>query len=246
MKCVYGLINLLNGKFYIGSTNNYSRRRNEHIWMLSNNRHPNKHLQNAINRYNINNFRFFIIEKIEDNRLIYDVEQLYLDKYKTYDKKIGYNLCKYSNSIDNSKIKKKVYQYTLKGDFVKSYESLAEAAKELNCYYGTISLAISGKNKTAKGFIWSNKEESINSIKEKINNSKYNFTLETYIKTQKTKIKRKQYKSILQYDLNNNFIKEYDTVSQASKSTGIGKDAIYGYCNKRYKKGKSGFIWKYK
>lgn len=246
MKCVYGLINLINKKIYIGSTNNFSRRKREHLWMLSNNKHKNQFLQNAVNKTGLTNFRFIILENIKDDRNIYEVEQIYLDKYKSYNKKIGYNLCKFSNSIDNTKLKKKVYQYNLDGNFINVYNSLAEAAKELNCNYSTISLAAKGKNKTACGFLWSFNEETKESIKNKIEKLKYNFNSDTYIKTNKTKIERNQYKSVEQYDLKGNLINSFITIKEASEITGIGKDAIYGFCNGKYKKGKSGYIWKYK
>ncbi len=154
MKCVYLIINLINNKKYIGSTCNYARRKREHLWMLRNNKHKNPHLQLAYNKYGEDNFIFSVLEKIEDNRTIYEVEQLYLDKYKTYNKKIGYNICREATSPNNEKSKKVIYQYSKEGIKLNTYNSIIEAANVLNCNYSGISNAASGKTRTAKGYVW--------------------------------------------------------------------------------------------
>lgn len=47
-----------------------------------------------------------------------------------------------------------IYQYTLDGVFIKSFESSVEASKEVNVSAGSIRGVISGSRKTAGGFIW--------------------------------------------------------------------------------------------
>ena len=47
---------VINNKGYIGSTNNFSRRKNEHISLLKRNTHTNKKLQNSYNKYKKFNF----------------------------------------------------------------------------------------------------------------------------------------------------------------------------------------------
>lgn len=51
--------------------------------------------------------------------------------------------------------KKEIYQYNLDGSFVKKYDSVKEAARQLKKSQGNISSAATGKRKTAYGFIWS-------------------------------------------------------------------------------------------
>lgn len=41
---IYQIINIIDGKRYIGSSNNLHKRRLRHFWMLKNNRHTNYHL----------------------------------------------------------------------------------------------------------------------------------------------------------------------------------------------------------
>ena len=50
---------------------------------------------------------------------------------------------------------KKVYQYSLKGYFMKAYDSIAEAAKLNNRSPNSIGDACHGRSKTSGGFMWS-------------------------------------------------------------------------------------------
>lgn len=76
---IYFIINILNDKFYIGSTINLRKRRNSHFSDLNNNKHSNKHLQNAFNLEK-ENFKFVVIEYC-NNDLLEQREQYYLDLY---------------------------------------------------------------------------------------------------------------------------------------------------------------------
>ena len=49
---------------------------------------------------------------------------------------------------------KKIYQYDLEGNLLNVFNSTREAARSLNKSQGNISLAASGKRKTAYGFLW--------------------------------------------------------------------------------------------
>ncbi|MBQ5522937.1 MAG: hypothetical protein IIT86_09035 [Oscillospiraceae bacterium] len=50
--------------------------------------------------------------------------------------------------------KKQVDQYSLDGQFIKRYSSLAEAAEAVNAAITNLSAAAWGKQKTFKGFVW--------------------------------------------------------------------------------------------
>lgn len=52
-------------------------------------------------------------------------------------------------------------------------------------------------------------------------------------------------KPVLKYDLNNNFIQEYKSLTEATRETGINSTSIYD-CNKGKQKTAGGFKWKYK
>lgn len=87
---IYKIINVENGKFYIGSSINIEQRWNKHISQLRRNNHPNKHLQNSWNKYGENSFNFIILENVSEEQLL-DVEQRWLDETFCYDTETGYN-----------------------------------------------------------------------------------------------------------------------------------------------------------
>lgn len=49
---------------------------------------------------------------------------------------------------------KRVKQLDLQGRFIKEWESMLQASRELKISYGIINECVSGKRKTARGYIW--------------------------------------------------------------------------------------------
>lgn len=86
------------------------------------------------------------------------------------------------------------------------------------------------------------------SIDRKDSNKNYTFEncqfLELSINSAKRNIEG-MIKSILQYDLEGNFIKKYDSITNACKKLGIDKSCI-SKCAKNKRKSAGGYIWKYK
>lgn len=114
---VYKITNLINSKFYIGSSVNIEQRWFKHKALLRHNKHENPKLQNAWNKYSEENFLFEVLEECEiDN--VRDREQFYLNTLlfaKDFDAKIntkfddlGYNLTTsaYGNYLTPESIKK--------------------------------------------------------------------------------------------------------------------------------------------
>lgn len=77
--------------------------------------------------------------------------------------------------------------------------------------------------------------------------SKYNCNYATRKeRIAKALINRKdQSKPVLQFDKNRNFIKEYPSLRDAERKTGIHYQSIYSVCKGRYKTA-GGYIWRYK
>jgi predicted GIY-YIG superfamily endonuclease len=48
---IYAIVNEINGKRYIGSTNKFESRFKQHLWNLRKNKHDNKKLQFAYDEY---------------------------------------------------------------------------------------------------------------------------------------------------------------------------------------------------
>lgn len=88
---IYKILNIVNGKLYIGSGANLRRRKREHFCRLKSNTHINKFLQNSWNKYGGDSFVFEIIELTNTDDLI-KREQYWIDHYISYDKKKGYNI----------------------------------------------------------------------------------------------------------------------------------------------------------
>jgi hypothetical protein len=100
--------------------------------------------------------------------------------------------------------------------------------KELNPNYGK-KLSDEQKNKISNTML------SFNKDKRELINDKIKETL---------KLKIKNCKKVFQYDLNNNFIKEYNSISEASKILNISRSSIQRCCDGKYKTTKE-YIWKY-
>lgn len=95
---------------------------------------------------------------------------------------------------------KKVYQYSLDGVFLKEYETTIIAEKETGVKKELITMSCreSGKRQ-AKGFLW------------------------TYERLDKIEYKpySKNNKRVAQYDLNGNFIKEFESIKEANAILGL-------------------------
>tara|TARA_R100001086_G_scaffold238993_1_gene164091 strand:- start:296 stop:973 length:678 start_codon:yes stop_codon:yes gene_type:complete len=118
---------------------------------------------------------------------------------------------------------KRVYQYTLKGKFIKEWPSSKAAEK----YYGINNVAICAHDnkkgrKSAGGYLWSFlKHEKINPIKRHLDSRK----------------------TVYQFDLQGNLISEYESASCAIKD-GFSKKMIWKCCvgkNKTHQ----GYFWSY-
>lgn len=130
---------------YIGSAVNVSNRWKRHKKDLKNGKHHSIHLQRAYNKYGINNFIFLILEEIVDNCDILSKEQYYLDKFKTFKRKNGYNI----NPIAGSNLGRKFNKSTREKQSAirkgKTYEDIF-GKNRANIMKNAASKRILGKN----------------------------------------------------------------------------------------------------
>jgi group I intron endonuclease len=61
---IYKIINVINNKFYVGSAVNLKRRKTRHFSELRKNKHNNRHLQAAWNKYGEQAFVFVVVEDV--------------------------------------------------------------------------------------------------------------------------------------------------------------------------------------
>ena len=78
---IYKILNKLDGKYYVGSTNNFRRRWITHKYLLKADCHHNVKLQHAWNKYGESSF-VFILKKLDDDVDLLQLEQSYLDMAK--------------------------------------------------------------------------------------------------------------------------------------------------------------------
>jgi len=156
---IYKIQSKLNGKIYIGSSINLNIRLNEHKNDLIKNKHYNNHLQNHFNKYGINDLIFEIILYISNEKYLRDIEQLYLN---SYDWENTFNISK-NTKVGNNKMDKKVFQYSKNGKFIKTFNSINQASKEIYnniIYSNNIRQCCDIKNNRiiCKNFMWSFKK----------------------------------------------------------------------------------------
>lgn len=90
---IYKIVNLVNGKVYIGQTKSpIHKRKGQHFRELEQGVHGNPRLQNSYNKYGKDNFELTVLKTgiaIED---LDAQEAEFMEKYQSLDKKIGFNI----------------------------------------------------------------------------------------------------------------------------------------------------------
>ncbi len=242
---VYVILNTSNNKFYIGSTVNVYKRKNEHFYNLENNVHKNIHLQRSFNKYKMKNFVGLLLEKVNNLNDLKNKEQYWLDIL--YDKNKSYNiLTKAYNSLgfkhsEETKNKISEMQKGEKNNLYGKQHKEETKIKMSNAHIGnknpmfgkthssSVRKKISEGNKN-KTVIWSEQ------AKEKLSNS---------LKLKRNEIIKRVSKPVLQFDLEGNLIKEWESGKVASEILNCSKQHISACCLGKRKTHK-GFIWKFK
>lgn len=140
---IYAIINILNNKLYIGNSKNVHYRWIIHQRNLNGGYHINKYLQAAWNKYSKINFKFEILEIVNDRSKLIEREQYWLDKFKSYNRVTGYNI----NIIANSRIGTKLGR---KLTFTKEHRqrlSISQKGKIISDDQ-RIAISIANKNRT--------------------------------------------------------------------------------------------------
>lgn len=227
---IYMIRNKLNDKIYIGQTRlGLERRLRGHIRdMLKGSKLV---IHNAIRKYGVENFEIKVICTTNNVESLDELEKYYIRSYKSFIKQGGYNLTLGGDGCSGSdQCNKPVLQYNLDGILVKEWTSIKSAAKVLGLDRPSISNCCGGKKfKQVGGYIWRHK---ICGFKENLD-----ISIEY----------REKYKAnpVLQYDLDGNLIREYDSANIASKESGINITTILRSCKGITRLPKK-FIWRFK
>jgi group I intron endonuclease len=90
MTGIYQILNLIDGKIYIGQAINCQKRLKNHFEALRKGDHSNLHLQRAFNKYTENNFLGSILKECKKDELNF-LECFFIRVYASWKSKFGYN-----------------------------------------------------------------------------------------------------------------------------------------------------------
>lgn len=223
---VYAIVNKDNGKLYIGSTNRLNKRDNEHWSDLSTKTHDNQHLQNAFNKYGRESFEYYVIFQCKEEDLL-KYEQFFMDFYDVCHDKFGYNIIPRADR-------------TVLSEETIAKMRVAQKGKG-NGFYGR-KHSQEAKNKIG---LENSKKKRTDIFKRRISTVTKGKNNPFYGKTHSRKSLLKMNKPVLQYNKQNELIKEYPSLTSASKKLGCSISVISDACLGNQKTA-AGFIWKFK
>ena len=162
------IINLINQKFYIGSSKNIYYRIAKHKSRLRKNKHGNSYLQNSINKYGIEKFEVRILETCPEENLL-QREQLYLDilnpeynlvkdairqtKTKEFCKKMSEIMKEsYKQGRSVPKRTRAVNVYNYKGEFIKTYSQRKLLTTELGLGKTSVARVLTKNTTHTQGY----------------------------------------------------------------------------------------------
>jgi len=115
---IYKITNKINGKIYVGSSKSIESRWKQHIYELNKGTHHSNKLQRAWNKYSEEDFKFEVIQIVNNESELFKYEQEWIDKTKCYEGKYGYNICDIAGMpISKNKIKDKVKEEEKKQEY---------------------------------------------------------------------------------------------------------------------------------
>ncbi|RLF58281.1 MAG: hypothetical protein DRN27_05815 [Thermoplasmata archaeon] len=242
---IYRITNKITNDFYIGSAINFKNRKWSHVSSLRKNKHKNQFIQNSWNKYGENAFIFEIVEVVDKKENLIIQEQYWMDTLSP-----TFNLAKVAGSPLGVKHTEKSRKNMSLAHIGLTEEERGHK-EDCNC---PICNPQSGENSPrykpreerfcvcgcGKSFV------CINTSKKRFISGHNKSQLGR--KKTKEEIEKQRNKiliPILQYDLNNNFIREWDGIITAANTLKINNSAIWCCLNEKTKtSGK--FIWKYK
>ncbi len=243
---IYQITHMESGRKYVGQTSRTARRRwHEHLCSLRKDRHPNRYLQAAWNKYGEPAFKFQIIKEVKS------LEELNKEEIKIIQEGTDlYNLSTGGNSFKHGTESKKaigksnkipIVGINIKTGEVKEWTSSADAKADgfnpsriRKCVIGYISKRKDGTvfaSISHKGWVWAAK-----------NNFNLNKLQETVEIAKKAKIRIER--PVIGMNVFTLQIVEFASASEAGRN-GFNNTTVYKSCNVNNSIHR-GFVWCYK
>jgi group I intron endonuclease len=89
MGVIYLLTNLVTGRYYIGQTRDFAKRKRQHLRARGDHAYP---INRAIRKYGAQNFEFYVLGEAPVGEELDDLERLWICLSNATDKTVGYNL----------------------------------------------------------------------------------------------------------------------------------------------------------
>lgn len=248
---IYKIENIITHEIYIGQTTHprgFNGRYDfkgvgiERVYkkLLGNearNESHNQHLRRSIKKFGFDAFE--VVEVFDTAKTFEELnekETYYINLFDSY--KNGYNQSFGGDSVsgyDRPKSKdcknsKRICQIGLDGILIKIWDCATDASNELQIDLPSISMVCSGKRKTAGKFVW---------VYE--NNYDPN---KDYSRIPQIKDRGKGANPVLLLSENNDIIKEFYSINNASAELGMSVEGIRKICNHKIKKPRYNLIYK--
>ena len=220
------------GKIYIGQTRNEKVRRR--CWNNLSTPYAGVRLEKARQQFGPDNFTYEVLFKVESENE-YDIidtlnkkEIEYISLYDSCNK--GYNgntggdcfkMSEESIQKASESKKKAILQYDLDGNFVQEWNSAKDVEQQTGIKACNIALVLKQTRYQTGGYIFKYKMSDSYPLSIEVNHSK----------TQK--------QIIIKYTLDGEIINKFDSINDAAKDCGVGRD-----CLRQYIDGKNNHIYR--
>ena len=217
---IYKATNKINGKSYVGQTCDFHSRVWQHQRCYEK---EDCDFHRAIKEFGFDNFSWEIIETCESEDRACELEKYYIEKFNTY--RDGYNMTKGGKGAPYHNARA-VVLLTLDGQYIKRYDSAMDA--EIDGFHNAdVLLNCKGKRRQTKGYMFMFEDEYESNGAKAYRKPKPNGM-----------------RSIVQCDMEGNFIQKFKSLQEAARITGTNRTTISGVLSNTYKSA-NGYIFVY-
>ena len=217
---IYKATNKINGKSYVGQTCDFHSRVWQHQRCYEK---EDCDFHRAIKEFGFDNFSWEIIETCESEDRACELEKYYIEKFNTY--RDGYNMTKGGKGAPYHNARA-VGLLTLDGQYIKRYDSAMDA--EIDGFHNAdVLLNCKGKRRQTKGYMFMFEDEYESNGAKAYRKPKPNGM-----------------RSIIQCDMEGNFIQKFKSLQEAARITGTNRTTISGVLSNTYKSA-NGYIFVY-